>query len=131
MAEPKRYAHIFFILSELLCMGTIILMIYKYVKVDWFDLIWTGSKILTVTKLIKNNNNTYPILKLNEGGQPYMRYEKSYEKLLWDIRGDCSSNLKKCGILDSFGNIMCISIEDEYPINDIIIDSISNASLYS
>jgi len=131
MAEPKRYAHIFFILSELLCMATIILMIYKYVKVDWFDLIWTGSKILTVTKLIKNNNNTYPILKLNEGGQSYMRYEKSYEKLLWDIRGDCSSNLKKCGILDSFGNIMCISIEDEYPINDIIIDSISNASLYS
>ena len=151
MAEPKRYAHIYFILSELLCMATIILMIYKYVKVDWFDLIWTGSKILTVTKLIKNNN-TYPILKLNEGGQPYMRYnknifwrlfkviyiniiniryEKSYEKLLWDIRRDCSSNLKKCGILDSFGNIMCISIEDEYPINDIIIDSISNASLYS
>ena len=53
MAEPKRYAHIFFILSELLCMATIILMIYKYVKVDWFDLIWKGFENINSHKINK------------------------------------------------------------------------------
>ena len=43
---------------------------------------------------------------------------------------DCEVNYKKCGILDSLGNIMCIPNDEECPINDIIIDYKSEKEKY-
>ena len=47
---------------------------------------------------------------------------------------DCPINYKKCGILDTLDNIMCIKVEEKCPINLILIDdkeeSPSNYSQY-
>ena len=57
-------------------------------------------------------------------------YKKNYEYLLEYSRENCEENYKKCGILDTLGNIMCIPKEEKCPINDIKVDLASNYNDY-
>ena len=83
-------------------------MLALYKPRDWYKLIWMGTKALTIEKLIKiNNNQSYPILKINQNGTT-VNYSENYESLLKHSGKECELNYKKCGILDSLGNIMCI-----------------------
>ena len=46
-----------------------------------------------------------------------------YEYLLNNSHKNCEDiNFQQCGILDTYGNIMCIPKEEKCPINKIIID---------
>ena len=45
-------------------------------------------------------------------------------------KSNCNDTLKKCGILDSYGNILCIKNIDPCPINEIIIDNAVNEYKY-
>ena len=44
----------------------------------------------------------------------------NYDYLLQHSGSSCEAKYKKCGILDTMGNIMCIPEADECPINDVI-----------
>ena len=124
---PRQYVHLLFILSELIIIIASIVMIVKHFKVDWKRKIWIGSKILTVKKIMEDNNyNLYPLLS----PESIDTYNVSYSELLKHSRKNCENNYKKCGILDTYGNIMCIPEKDECPINDIIVDQDSKEEEY-
>ena len=127
---PRKYVHMLLILSELIIIVCSIIMLALYKPRDWYKLIWMGTKALTIEKLIKiNNNQSYPILKINQNGTT-VNYSENYASLLKHSGKECEINYKKCGILDSLGNIMCIPENEICPINDIKIDLASNKSLY-
>ena len=127
---PRKYVHMLLILSELIIIVCSIIMLALYKPRDWYKLIWMGTKALTIEKLIKiNNNQSYPILKINQNGTT-VNYSENYASLLKHSGKECEINYKKCGILDSLGNIMFIPENEICPINDIKIDLASNNSLY-
>ena len=73
-----------------------------------------------ISKIINNNNNTYII-----------DYPFNYEYLLhYSTKDKCLEGFKKCGILDTMGNTMCIEEKYPCPINEIIIDDISKNETY-
>jgi len=124
---PRNYVHFLLILSELLIMASMIIIIFEYYYRDWNKEIWIGSKILTMKNIMKdNNNNLYPLLSYDTNAN----YKYSYSYLLQHSGKYCKVNYKKCGILDTYGNIMCIPKEDECPINDLIVDLPSKCDEY-
>ena len=129
MIAPRKWVHLLLILSELMLIAAhiiLVVMYSKYKKPSWNEKIWMGSKIKTIEKIMnENNNKIYPILEVNDNSN--ISYNKNYQYLLeHSSRSTCSGNYKKCGILDSMGNIMCIPNEDTCPINNLIIDSRDN-----
>ena len=124
---PRNYVHLLLILSELLIMASMIIIIFEYYYRDWNKEIWIGSKILTMKNIMKDNNyNLYPLLSYDTNAN----YKYSYSYLLQHSGKYCEVNYKKCGILDTYGNIMCIPIDDECPINEMIVDSFSKKDQY-
>ena len=119
---PRQYVHGLLILSYAIVFCCCLIMIIKYNRTGWYHKIWIGSKILTVKKEIKNNNfNLYPLLDFNLDGTNN-EYHQNYESLLKHSKKECEENYKKCGVLDTYGNIMCIPKDEDCPINDIIVD---------
>ena len=118
--------------SQILIVISSIMMIVKYDRTtDCYRKIWIGSKIKTLKILIpKNNNEIYPIVDIHLNGT-FVNYKENYESLLKHSYKNCEKkNYKKCGILDTLGNIMCIPEEDECPINDLVIDDRSKMEEY-
>ena len=127
---PRKYVHMLLILSELIIIGCYILMIVLNRSKDWNKIIWMNSKALTIKQLMKiNNNESYPIRNIyRDGSTTY--YLENYTSLLAHSGEKCEEHSKKCGKLDSLGNIMCIPENDDCPINDIKVDLASNNTLY-
>ena len=123
--------HFLSVVSLLLIIISSIMMISKYDRTDWDRKIWIGSKILTLKKIIPiNNNQIYPIVDIHLNGT-LVKYKENYESLLKNSYKNCEEkNYKKCGILDTLGNIMCIPETDECPINDLVIDESSKMDEY-
>ena len=120
------------LVSLVLIIISSIMMIVKYDrKTDNNRKIWIGSKILTLKELIPiNNKQIYPIVDIHLNGT-FVNYKENYESLLKHSYKNCEEkNYKKCGILDTLGNIMCIPEEDECPINDLVIDERSKKDEY-
>ena len=125
---PRKYVHMLLIISEVIIIACCIIMLVLHKKKVWLKLIWMGSKAYTVENLMKiNNNQLYPILKINQDGST-VNYSENYASLLAHSGKECEKDYKKCGILDSLGNIMCIPENETCPINDIKIDLASSAS---
>ena len=128
--KPRQYVHGLLIISYAIVFASCLIMIIKYDRTDSDHKIWIGSKILTFKEEIKNNNyELYPILNINSDGTNDLYYQ-NYESLLKHSGKVCEDNYKKCGILDTYGNIMCIPEGDECPINEIIVDSFSKKDEY-
>ena len=128
--KPRQLVRGFLIFTYVIIFCCCLIMIIKYDRTGWYHKIWISSKILTVKNEIKNNNfELYPILNLNSSGINDI-YNQNYESLLKHSGKECEDNYKKCGILDTYGNIMHIPEEEECPINDIIIDLISKKDEY-
>ena len=123
--------HFLSVVSLLLIIISSIMMISKYDRTDWDRKIWIGSKILTLKKIIPiNNNQIYPIVDIHFNGT-LVYYKENYESLLKTSYKNCEEkNYKKCGILGTLGNIMCIPETDECPINDLVIDESSKMDEY-
>ena len=128
---PIIIFHLILILSELTLISCFIIMIIIYdYSTDKKQKVWIGSKILTVNEIIKQNNKElYPLLDINSLSKKN-EYLQNYESLLKHSSDPCEENYKKCGILDTYGNIMCIPKEDECPINDLIVDFRNKSDLY-
>ena len=127
---PRKYVHMLLILSELIIIACcIIMMVFGYSK-NWNKKIWMNSKIRTIKELMRvNNNNSYPIFHINPNGS-IEYYQENYASLLVHSGEKCEEHYKKCGILDSLGNIMCIPENDTCPINELKVDLVSNNNLY-
>ena len=128
--KPRQYVHGLLIISYAIVFASCLIMILKYHSEDWEQKIWIGSKILTLKNEIKNNNyEIYPILNFNSDGTNN-KYNQNYESLLKHSGKVCKDIYKKCGILDTYGNKMCIPIDDECPINEMIVDLSSRNNEY-
>ena len=125
MIAPRKYVHMFLIFSELIIIGIICLIMAIYTirpKKHSKYIVWIASKILTVNKLIKQNNyEIYPILDINSNNIKKF-YNQNYETLLKHSNKNCENYYKKYGLLDILGNIMCIPENEECPINEVIVD---------
>ena len=94
MIAPRKYVHLLLIISHLILVVCALIMIIKYDRTDWDRLIWIGSKILTLKKMIKENNNKiYPILDITENGTKIF-YNQSYVSLLKHSGKECDKNYK-------------------------------------
>ena len=133
MIQTWKYVYYLFILSEVLIFASLIIMMvisHRFSSVLSYDLVWMGSKILTVNQIMKKNNyEMYPILDINSYNERTY-YNQNYENLLKHSKEPCENNYKKCGILDTLGNIMCIPENDECPINEVIVDLNSKNNEY-
>ena len=89
-------------------------------KIKRYEKIWFCSKILTLKQIVIDNlNNIYPFEKIISENN-YTFINKNYSYLLrHSTKEDCEPNFKKCGILDTNQNIMCIPQSDICPINEI------------
>ena len=128
MKAPRKLLHLLLIISELILVGIALTMIIKYQIIDDVHKIWMGSKILSVENLMKsNNNNSYPMTYIGDTEIFYAYHSKNnYYALLKHSGSSCEENYKKCGILDTMGNIMCIPEINECPINDVIDEETYN-----
>ena len=89
------------------------------------------SKIATMKSIIYNNHQTNLFYYFESSGE--IKYLSiNYRKLLKLITkdGKCMEGYRKCGIMDTLGNILCIDELFECPMNKIIIDLISKNSTY-
>ena len=133
MIQTWKYVYYLFILSEVFIFASLIIMMVIYDRFSFvmdYDLVWMGSKILTVNQIMKKNNyEMYPILDINSYNERTY-YNQNYATLLKHSKETCENNYKKCGILDTLGNIMCIPENEECPINEVIVDLISKNNEY-
>ena len=99
----------------------LVLTIDFYVSRD--EYIWFCSKILTIKKMVKDNYDNYKIYQLILSGDYYQPLKYSYYDLLKNSsKNECDENLKQCGILDTYGNKLCLYKDYPCPINEIITD---------
>ena len=99
----------------------IMMIIYDY-STENVEKVWMASKIKTVIDIISKKKALCPFLDINSN-LTGNRYPHDYEYLLNNSHKNCEDiNYQKCGILDTYGNIMCIPKEEKCPVNEIIID---------
>ena len=98
------------------------LIIYYYISKN--EYVWYSSKILSIEKLLKDNYANYKLYNAFLSYGYYNALNFSYYELLKNSNRDkCPENLKQCGILDTYGNKLCLSKNIDCPVNEIIIDS--------
>ena len=120
--KPRQKVHSLLLISELiLYLSILILSIIGCIKYPKrYEKIWFCSKILTLKEIIVDNmNNIYPFKSITSENN-YTLINMNYSYLLQhSTKNVCEPNFKKCGILDTNQNIMCIPQSDECPINEI------------
>ena len=127
---PRQIVHTLLILSEATIIACCLIMIIKFDRTDSEEQIWIASKILTLEKEMKKNNyELHPLIGISSNGD-LIEYNQNYQSLLSHSNEVCEENYKRCGILDTYGNIMCIPNGEECPINEIIVDEESKYNDY-
>ena len=82
-----------------------------------FEYVFYLSKILTVKSIVRNNHNSQILLIFSSSGEP-SGLEVNYRNLLKLYKNNkCEENYRPCGILDTYGNLLCIDEYLECPIN--------------
>ena len=104
----------------------------RYYEKDQFQYIYYMSKITTIKSIILDNHYTEILDSFSYSGQP-TTISTSYRNLLKLVKNKdrCISNYKPCGILDTYGNVLCIDEFLDCPINRLKVDHINKASIYS
>ena len=104
----------------------------RYYEKDQFQYIYYMSKIATIKSVILDNHYTEILDSFTYSGQP-TTLSASYRSLLKLVKNKngCISNYKPCGILDTYGNVLCIDKFLDCPINRLKVDHINKASFYS
>ena len=120
----KKLLIIKFVLSVLFFIVFFILLEYIIIEIiDKDNIIWISSKIKTFNNILGDNEFNYPILNFTQNiSAIYLHYNYIY-LLNHSTNNICENGFKKCGILDTYGNIMCLENNLPCPINEIIIDN--------
>ena len=124
-------SNILLICCYLSSIGIFFTFIVKYYsKSSEKEYIWFCSKILTVQKIVDDNNNIIKAFTRYKNGTQYILVE-GYQRYLQLITKDgCIENYRQCGILDTYGNIFCYNVNAECPVNEIIRDSSTKKNDY-
>ena len=120
-----KYKYISFFFVALVFQFSILLTITIYLLSTKNKYIWFSSKILTIKNIVKQNYMPYKIyIDFDEDDYHYYHALKfSYYDLLKNSTKDnCSKDLKQCGILDTYGNKLCLYKDYPCPINEIKTD---------
>ena len=129
MFELSRY--ILILLCYICAFGVMLsLIIHYYSDFSPNKYVWMCSKILTVKKIVDNNNSNKVFYKFINKNQKLYKY--NYSTILNNSKNknECKEGYKKCGILDTYNNSFCLSQSSDCPINKMQHDSISKSSEY-
>ena len=126
--NPRRIVHTLLLLSELILLGTVLYLSFITIenrddkKISDDEIIIVCSKILTLKSILEKNMETVYPLEYSSEKSLKMNY-----LYLLTLSNKYKNNpeLKKCGILDSFGNIMYIPKSHPCPINEIISNDLN------
>ena len=128
----NKISNILLIFSYVFLIGIFLTLIVKYYR-NFLEkeYIWFCSKILTVQKIVSDNNNIIKAFyNFNEEGKELVLSKNYIQNLELITKDGCIENFRQCGILDTYGNKLCFPNNDDCPINEIIIDSPSKRNDY-
>ena len=95
------------------------------------DYVWFNSKILTINEIFQENYENYKIYLNFSDREFYNALNFSYYDLLKNSTKDkCQKDLKQCGILDTYGNKLCLYKDYPCPVNEIIVDFQNESTNY-
>ena len=95
-----------------------------------FEDIYFASKILTIKNIVLTNHKSEILLDFSPSGEP-IGLTTSYKNFLKLAQNKkCEENYRPCGILDTYGNILCIDESFSCPINKYEVDLISKSNNY-
>ena len=128
----KDYKYFVFLFCCFILQISILLSITIYYYVSRNNYIWFNSKIAIINNILEDNYKNYKIYQFFEEYEHYSALNFSYYELLKNSTKDnCSENLKQCGILDTLGNKMCLYKDFPCPVNELIVDLVTNKSYYT
>ena len=99
--HPRKIVHLFLLTSEIIIASIFITFFCCGNAYNYKQLLWIGSKILTVQNILKNNmNSSYPLKSIQSFENLNSVLEINYEYLLkHSTKTNCELNFKNCGIL--------------------------------
>ena len=120
----------------LLCCFILKIIVLLSITINYYasrnKYIWFNSKIATINNILEDNYKNYKIYYSFDEYEHYSALNFSYYDLLKNSTKDkCSENLKQCGILDTYGNKMCLYKDFPCPINEIIVDLAAKKNNYT
>ena len=116
----------------LITIGILISLVVSFIvvskRVSKHELVYYLSKIATMKNIVKINHNSKIFDHFNSDGE-LEGITTKYNRLLnlTTIDG-CKEGYKKCGILDTLGNALCIDNNFGCPINKLTVDLLANKS---
>ena len=98
---------------------------------DKFNYVYYMSKIITIKKIILENHNSEILDDFSPTYEP-LTLSIGYKNLLKLVRNKngCISGYRPCGILDTYGNVLCIDEFVDCPVNRIKADHINKENQY-
>lgn len=106
---------------------SIIILCFRVPKKEY---VYYLSKIATMKNIVKINHNSKIFDHFNSDGE-LEGITTKYNKLLNLTTNDgCKEGYKKCGILDTLGNALCIDNNFGCPINKLTVDLLENKNKY-
>ena len=132
--EEKNFV-IYIILAVISYSFLLGILIYVYLERnsenDKFELIYYLSKNLTVKSIIVDNHCSELLGSFSHSGKPEA-LSYTYRNLLKLVKdkNECVENYRPCGILDTYGNVLCIEEFIPCPINRISVAHINISEEY-
>ena len=98
---------------------------------DKFNYVYYMSKIITIKKIILENHNSEILDDFSPTGEP-LALSIGYKNLLKLVKNKngCISGYRPCGILDTYGNVLCIDEFVDCPVNKIKADHLNKENQY-
>jgi len=131
--ESTKVIFIISIISMIISFGISIVVSFNIVdkRISKKQVVYYLSKIATVKNIIKINHNSKIFHNFNSEGN-LEGITTKYNRLLNLTNGnECKKGYKKCGILDTLGNLLCIDNNFDCPINDLNVDLFQNKNNYT
>ena len=95
-------------------------------RVSKAEFVFYLSKIATMKNIVKINHNSKIFDHFNSDGE-LVGITTKYNRLLeLTTKDGCKEGYKKCGVLDTIGNTLCIDNNFGCPINRITVDLLAN-----
>ena len=119
---------IFNLIGILLLIGILSAIIHEGSKK--FEYVFNLSKILTVLSIVYNNHNLEILDGFQNSGEPF-GIPSGYKNMLKLVKNknSCIEGYKVCGILDTYGNVLCIDEYLDCPINNVKADHINKTNV--